>query len=72
MKNKREALIKFLRVKVMPDEDEEEEEKEEITKLTKIYSSNSKKDNYKQMNEIEEYNQAYMFKKHCDMLISFA
>ncbi len=23
------------------------------------------------MNESEGYNQAYMFKKHCDMLISF-
>jgi hypothetical protein len=42
MKNKREALIKFLRVKLMPDEDEEEEEKEEITKLTNLYLSNNK------------------------------
>jgi hypothetical protein len=42
MKNKREALIKFLRIKVMPDEDEEEEEKEEITKLTNMYSGNIK------------------------------
>lgn len=44
MKNKREALIKFLRVKLMPDEDEEEEEneKEEITNLTNLYLSNNK------------------------------
>lgn len=42
MKNKREALIKFLRIKVMPDEDEEEEGKEEITKLTNMYSGNIK------------------------------
>ena len=42
MKNKREALIKFLRIKVMPDEDEEEDENEEITKLTNLYSGNIK------------------------------
>jgi hypothetical protein len=40
MKNKREALIKFLRIKVMPDEDEEEEEKQDIKKLTNMYSGN--------------------------------
>ena len=42
MKNKREALIKFLRIKVMPDGDEEEEEKEEIKKLTSRFLGNVK------------------------------
>ena len=42
MKNKREALIKFLRIKVVADEDEEEEEKEEINKLTNMYTSLNK------------------------------
>ena len=72
MKNKREALIKFLRIKVMPDEDEEEEEKQDIKKLTNMYSGNILQESYKQMSDIEGYNQADMFKKHCDMLISFA
>ena len=39
MKNKREALIKFLRIKLMHDDEDDEKEKEEINKLTSIYTS---------------------------------
>jgi len=61
LKNRREAIIEFLRIQITEDL-----EKEYLFEIGKKFEK------VQDLKEIEPYNQADMYQKHCDMLINFA